>query len=70
MNSSKSHAELEGLDRKEFARVGPRRQGKPPHATRERREGFNAVFVAVLGMDGFAGTKFDGLSGDPDFLSL
>ena len=44
------------------------RGNHPRHARAPR--GINAVFVAVLGMDGFASTKFDGLAGDPDFLSL
>ena len=45
------------MNREHAGRVGPRFQRRPARAARQRREALEAVFVAVLGVDGFAGAE-------------
>src|SRR5262245_15814602 len=68
--SSKSHTELERLKGKILARVHPYRNRQPAHAPRERRERLDAVLVAVLGMNRFAGAEINCVSCDLHFLPL
>src|SRR4029078_2945369 len=44
--------------------------GQPAYATRKRAEGFDAVFVTVLGMDLFSGAGNARLTGSPDLLTF
>src|SRR5262245_31595320 len=70
MNSSKSSGEREGLNRKIFPRVGPGPHRQPTDTARKRGKRRDAIFVAVLGMDSFAGTEIDGLSRHLDPLAF
>src|SRR5262245_17020796 len=70
MNSSKSSGEHEGLDREIFPRVGPCPHRQPTDTARKCGKRLDAILVAVLGMDGFAGTKLDDLSRHLDPLAL
>jgi hypothetical protein len=60
----------ESLDGEVAAFVGPQRRRQPAHAARQRTQLLGAVFVAVLGVDGFAGAEFDGLAGHFHLLPL
>src|SRR5262249_12917460 len=70
MNSSKSPGEREGLDREIFPRVGPGPHRQPTDPARKGGKRRDAIFIAVLGMDGFTGTEVDGLSRHLDPLAL
>ena len=48
--------------------VGPGLKGRPAAATGQRPERIDGIFVAVLGVDGFAGAEVDGLVADAHFL--
>src|SRR6185437_1612065 len=57
------NSQREGLDREIIALIGPSGRRLPAGAARQRAQGLDAVFVAVLGVDRFAGAKFDGFAG-------
>src|ERR1700726_560894 len=48
--------------------VGPGLERRPAAAPGHRLERLDRIFVAVLGMDGFAGAEFDRRVADPHFL--
>src|SRR5262245_32687204 len=52
------------LNREVALRVGPGAGWRPAGAARQRAEGLDRVFVAVLGVDGLAGAEFDRAPGD------
>src|SRR5262249_37170682 len=66
----KSLAEPEGLDGEVFAGIGPCANRQPADAAREGPQGFNTVFVAVLGMNRFAGAKIDRFAGNTHLLAF
>src|SRR5690242_11258504 len=70
MNPAKSPGEGESLNGEIFVGIRPRSGRHPAEPARERGEGFNAVFVAVFGVDGLAGAKVDGFAGDFHLLPL
>src|SRR5262249_50327770 len=58
----------QGGDREIVVRIGPDRAGIPTGAARERSEALDAVFVAVLGVDGLAGTEIETLAENAHLL--
>ena len=50
--------------------VGPDRERRPAGAARQRAEGLERIFVAVLGVDGLAGAEFDHCAAHRDLLAL
>src|SRR5262245_7311851 len=66
----RSLAEPEGLDREVSAGIGPRADGQPAGTACERTQGFDTVFVAVLGMDRFARAKIDRFAGNSHLLAF
>src|SRR5260370_36681654 len=57
------------LHREITLRIGPRRADRPAGAARERRNRFDAVFVAVLGVDGPASAEIEAFARGPPFLA-
>src|SRR5258708_27589309 len=45
------------MNREHAGAIGPGLARGPARATRQRGEAFEAVFIAVLGVDGFAGAE-------------
>src|SRR5262249_8450771 len=62
--------ERQRMDGKIRASVRPRGNRRPSRTARQRGEGFERVFVAVLGVDGLARTEFNEPARDPRLLPL
>src|SRR5712691_13448837 len=56
------------MQREILRRIGPDRGRRPVRAPRERPEGVDRVFVAVLGMDGLAAPEVEALAAHADPL--
>src|SRR5215467_12174892 len=57
------------MDRKILTGVRPNGDRGPARAARQCREVIERVFIAVLGVDGLSGGKFERSPGDPDVLA-
>src|SRR5580704_8831328 len=59
----------QGVDGEIFRRIGEHRARGPARGARERSEAPERVFVAVFGVNGFAGAERDGAARDAHLLA-
>src|SRR6478735_7482042 len=58
------------MDAEIIVGVGPYCRRSPARAARQRTKRVDRIFIAVLGVDGFAGAKLDALAAHLDALAL
>src|SRR5215207_10733903 len=58
------------MDAEIIVGVGPYRRRRPAHSARQRAKRVDRIFVAVFGVDGFAGAELDALAAYLDALAL